>query len=125
MFSVNAPKIQQLLPEQSAIFQQGCPVSDQLAESSYEVLFQIILVKVGSIRKEDLRTPTVVTPAVDHFIRMCLEMDQEEGLRKQKHTAKRIYDRLVSELGFTGSSKFTEVVNYFVVNAGKLFQCQW
>ena len=48
------------------------------------------------VRKEYLRTPSVVTPQVENFIRMCLETDKEEGLRKQSHTAKRIYDRLVS-----------------------------
>ena len=55
------------------------------------------------VRKEYLRTPSVVTPQVENFIRMCLETDKEEGLRKQSHTAKRIYDRLVSEMGFAGS----------------------
>ena len=55
------------------------------------------------VRKEYLRSPSVVTPQVENFIRMCLEADKEEGLRKQSHTAKRIYDRLVSEMGFTGS----------------------
>lgn len=55
------------------------------------------------VRKEYLRTPSVVTPQVENFIRMCLETDKEEGLRKQSHTAKRIYDRLVSEMDFTGS----------------------
>ena len=28
--------------------------------------------------------------------------DDEEGLKKQRHTAKRIYERLVEETGFTG-----------------------
>ena len=55
------------------------------------------------VRKEYLRAPSVVTPDVERFIRFCLETDKEEGLRKQSHTAKRIYDRLVSEAGFTGS----------------------
>ena len=55
------------------------------------------------VRKEYLRAPSVVTPEVERFIRFCLETDKEEGLRKQSHTAKRIYDRLVSEMGFTGS----------------------
>ena len=54
-------------------------------------------------RKEYLREPTVVTDEVKSFIRECLEYDQASGLKKQKHTAKRIYDRLVDELGFTGS----------------------
>ena len=54
-------------------------------------------------RKEYLREPTVVTDEVKSFIRECLEYDQASGLKKQKHTAKRIYDRLGDELGFTGS----------------------
>jgi transposase len=32
-----------------------------------------------------------------------LQEDEDENLRKQKHTAKRIYDRLVNESGFRGS----------------------
>ena len=55
------------------------------------------------VRKEYLRAPSVVTAEVERFIRSCLEEDKEEGLRKQTHTAKRIYDRLVSEKGFAGS----------------------
>lgn len=55
------------------------------------------------VRKEYLRVPRVVTPEIENFIHGCLEADQEEGLRKQTHTAKRIYDRLVSEQNFTGS----------------------
>ena len=55
------------------------------------------------IRKEYLRVPSVITPEIEKFIRMCLDSDKEEGLRKQTHTAKRIYDRLVAEQNFTGS----------------------
>ena len=55
------------------------------------------------VRKEYLRAPSVVTTEIECFIRSCLDKDKEEGLRKQTHTAKRIYDRLVSEKGFTGS----------------------
>ena len=55
------------------------------------------------VRKEYLRAPSVVTPEIKNFIKECLQADQEEGLRKQTHTAKRIYDRLVSELNFEGS----------------------
>ena len=55
------------------------------------------------VRKEYLRTPSVVTPEIESFIRSCLEADRAEGLRKQTHTAKRIYDRLVSEMNFAGS----------------------
>lgn len=53
-------------------------------------------------RKTPERKSTVVTDEVIAFIRACLEEDQAEGLRKQRHTAKRIYDRLVDEMGFTG-----------------------
>lgn len=48
------------------------------------------------------RVTKVVTPEVIEFIRSCLEQDKQEGLKKQQHTAKRIYDRLVEEKGFTG-----------------------
>ena len=37
------------------------------------------------------------------FIDVCLKSDRTNGTKKQKHTAKRIYDRLVSEKGFEGS----------------------
>lgn len=48
------------------------------------------------VRKDYLRAPSVVTTEVESFISMCLEADKDEGLKKQTHTAKRIYDRLVS-----------------------------
>ena len=47
------------------------------------------------------RKPSVMTPEVEEFILQCFEED-EEAPRKQTHTAKRIYDRLVEEKGFTG-----------------------
>ena len=53
-------------------------------------------------RKEYLRAPSVLTPDVQAFIAACLKTDVEEGTSKQQHTAKRIYDRLVDEMGFTG-----------------------
>ena len=46
---------------------------------------------------------TVITDEVRAFVEACLESDRTNGTRKQKHTAKRIYDRLVSEKGFSGS----------------------
>ncbi len=49
-----------------------------------------------------VRQPTVITPEVKEFVQKCLKQDEEEKAAKQKHTAKRIYDRLVEELGFTG-----------------------
>jgi transposase len=45
--------------------------------------------------------PSVMTSEVEEFIRQCFEED-EEALRKQTHTEKRIYDRLVEGKGFTG-----------------------
>lgn len=53
-------------------------------------------------RKEYLRTPSVLTPEVQEFIVACLKTDEDEGTAKQYHTAKRIYDRLMEEMKFTG-----------------------
>lgn len=49
--------------------------------------------KSGSGRK------SVISDEVDRFIDMCLAEDARENLRKQKHTAKRIHDRIQKELG--------------------------
>lgn len=54
------------------------------------------------MRKEYERETVVITDAVKHFVNQCLEADAQENLKKQKHTAKRIFDRLVEEQGFTG-----------------------
>lgn len=48
------------------------------------------------------RAPVVMTEEMVSFIRKCLKNDELEGARKQQHTAKRIYDRLAAECGFTG-----------------------
>ena len=53
-------------------------------------------------RKTPERVSTVLTDETIDFIRSCLEEDVTEGLKKQRHTAKRIFDRLVEETGFTG-----------------------
>jgi len=55
------------------------------------------------IRKTYERKPDVITDAVKTFILSCFKEDEDENLKKQKHTAKRIYDRLVAEENFTGS----------------------
>lgn len=55
------------------------------------------------VRKEYTRTTSVVTPEVQGFIKACFLEDKALGVRKQTHTAKRIYDRLVAEKGFNGS----------------------
>lgn len=49
--------------------------------------------KPGSGRK------SVISDEVDRFIDACLAEDERENLRKQKHTAKRIHDRIEKELG--------------------------
>lgn len=53
-------------------------------------------------RKRPERISLVLTDEVIDFIRACLEEDKIEGIAKQSHTAKRIYDRLVTEMNFTG-----------------------
>jgi transposase len=55
------------------------------------------------LRKDYKRNPGIVTTDVKEFILSCFKEDDVEGLRKQKHTAKRIYDRLVAEQRFQGS----------------------
>ena len=52
--------------------------------------------------KTPIRTPVVLTEETVAFIQQCLEEDRAQGTRKQHHTAKRIYDRLVAEHGFSG-----------------------
>lgn len=53
-------------------------------------------------RKTPVRESSIITDEVTDFIKQCLQEDQEVSFGKQKHTAKRIYDRLVDEKGFTG-----------------------
>ncbi|MEG6521781.1 helix-turn-helix domain-containing protein, partial [Desulfotomaculum sp. 1211_IL3151] len=48
------------------------------------------------------RSRFVVTDDILKFIKSCLVSDEIENIKKQQHTAKRIYDRLVDEKGFTG-----------------------
>lgn len=49
------------------------------------------------------RDASVLTPEVVSFITACLDEDARERVHKQRHTARRIYNRLVDELGFAGS----------------------
>lgn len=49
------------------------------------------------------RDATVITPEVVQFVKSCLDEDDAVGIKKQQHTARRIYHRLVEECGFTGS----------------------
>ena len=53
-------------------------------------------------RKAYLRSPSVLTPEVKAFVKQCLKDDEDEHTKKQNHTARRIYTRLVEEMGFTG-----------------------
>jgi len=55
------------------------------------------------VRKQYERPASIVTTDVKSFILSCFEEDETENLKKQKHTAKRIYDRLVNECNFSGS----------------------
>lgn len=48
------------------------------------------------------RKRSTITPEVEEFIQKCFEQDEKDEIPKQKHTAKRIYDRLVKECNFTG-----------------------
>lgn len=36
------------------------------------------------------------------FIQSCIDEDQHSPTKKQRHTARRIFTRLVDELGYTG-----------------------
>lgn len=54
------------------------------------------------VRKEYQRPTSVLTDGVKEFIQNCLEEDTNNRLKKQCHTARRIFDRLVEEQGFTG-----------------------
>ena len=52
-------------------------------------------------RKAYERSAVVLTPEVVLFVKECLDDDEAEGVKKQQHTARRIYERLVRERGFT------------------------
>ena len=54
------------------------------------------------VRKEYSRQTEVITEDVRKFILACFDEDRQTKLSKQKHTAKRIYDRLVKEKDFKG-----------------------
>ena len=54
-------------------------------------------------RKTYERNALVVTPEVVLFVKACLDEDEAEGIKKQQHTARRIYERLVKERGFKGA----------------------
>lgn len=53
-------------------------------------------------RKAYSRKPCILTKNVMDFIRRCLDEDSQCGFKKQHHTVKRIYNRLVEECEFAG-----------------------
>jgi len=53
-------------------------------------------------RKVPKRESSVLTEEIVAFIQDCFDEDERENLKKQCHTAKRIYDCLVTEKKFTG-----------------------
>lgn len=55
------------------------------------------------VRKNYKRTNHIITDDVKTFILECFQTDEQEHVKKQSHTAKRIYDRLIHEKGYTGS----------------------
>ncbi len=53
----------------------------------------------------------VITEEILQFIKDCFSEDEDENIKKQEHTAKRIYERLVKEKDFTGGeSTIREIV---------------
>jgi transposase len=54
---------------------------------------------IPSQRKPGSGRKTVINSEINEFINACLEEDRQENLRKQKHTAKRIHDRVEEDLG--------------------------
>lgn len=71
------------------------------------------------------RNKYVVTDEVLEFIKSCLAADDTENIKKQKRTAKRIYDRLVrlvDEKCFTGGeSTIREIVAELKAKQPKVF----
>ncbi|WP_347489255.1 hypothetical protein ABDB91_18795 [Desulfoscipio sp. XC116] len=68
------------------------------------------------------RQQYVVTDEIMEFIKSCLASDEAENIKKQKHTAKRIYDRLVDEKGFKGGeSTIREIVAKLKEKQKKVF----
>lgn len=54
-------------------------------------------------RKSYTRESSIMTKEVTDFILSCFAEDDKENLKKQKHSAKRIFDRLILEKNFTGA----------------------
>ena len=56
------------------------------------------------------RQKQVMTEEVKEFIKACIHEDNGHTHTKQKHTAKRVWNRLQEELGFTGSYSSVKIV---------------
>ncbi|KAF1084654.1 Integrase core domain protein [Sporotomaculum syntrophicum] len=68
------------------------------------------------------RRQYVITDEIMEFIKSCLASDEAENIKKQKHTAKRIYDRLVDEKAFKGGeSTIREIVAKLKEKQKKVF----
>ena len=88
-------------------------------------------------RKDYSREASVLTEDIVAFVKHCIEEDTQRKSRKQHHTAKRIYDRLVAERGFTGGEttvrrlvkelreKSREAFVPLSFPAGDAFQIDW
>lgn len=73
-------------------------------------------------RKSSPKKAQVVTPEVIEFIEQCLKEDENALDRRQKHTAKRIYDRLCQEKGFQGGeSTIRRVVRELKAKPSKVY----
>jgi transposase len=68
------------------------------------------------------RSRYVATDKVLEFVKSCLAEDETENIKKQKHTAKRIYDRLVAEKDFSGGeSTIRKIVAELKAKQSKVF----
>ena len=68
------------------------------------------------------RRPYIITDEVIEFIKACLTEDDAENIKKQYHTAKRIYDRLVDEKAFAGGeSTIRQIVATLKDKQAKVF----
>lgn len=56
----------------------------------------------AGLRASYCRAASMMTPDIIQFIQQCLQEDALEPNKKQHHTARRIYHRLVAEMNFTG-----------------------
>ena len=64
----------------------------------------------------------VITEEFLKFIKDCLSEDEDENIKKQTHTAKRIYERLVAEKDFAGGeSTIREIVAALKEKQRKVF----